>query len=320
MSAPMTDIHLKHVIELGIKTILSNPDHYLSDIFGDSKLDPHAALYGNRTIEQVKGWITKTKIPVILGFDLVDSQLPAVSINLAASTPENKFIGDEAYPGAQPLEWQQKEVLVPAFAPKSAEFDAERKSIMITLPDDMPFELQNLVMPGLIIRDSENREYNITQDKDYNILIIERSSQWTLESINLSRLEVVSPIIDARYSRGAMLYTEQAVIVVHGHSSRNEGLWLYYIVMWTLHKFRPVLTGTFGLDLSAPAASDFAKDDQFLGEQVWRRYITVQAKTLWSWESARQKDVLGLLTTIQADKANANPSEITVIDPKPPGK
>jgi hypothetical protein len=314
MAAPMTDIHVKHVLELGIKTILADPDRHLADIFGDSKLDPHAALYGNRTIAQVKNWMQSTRIPVILGFDLVDSQMPAVTVNLAGSSPTGQFIGDEGGMSPENLEWQTKEVLVPAFSPASAVYADDRQSITITLPTDMTFEHTQLVMPGLMFRDADNREYNISADKDENILILERSSQYPLDQINLSRLEVVSPVIEARYSRGAMVYDEQVVVVVHGHSARNEGLWLYYIVMWTLLKFRPVLTGTFGLDLSTPSASDFSKDDSFLGEQVWRRYIQMTAKAVWSWETARQKDVLGLLLTVKGDQANAEPSKPVKID------
>jgi hypothetical protein len=304
MAAPLSDIHVKHIVELGIKVILSDPHRHLTDIFGDSKLDPHAALYGNRTIDAVKKWITTTKIPVVLGFDLIDTQLPAVSVNLTASTPDVNFIGDVVMPGAEPLDWNQKEVLVPAFAPKSAEYSDDRSYITITLPDDMPFEMQQLVMPGLTLRDSDNREFDISADRDGNILILQKDSRYTLDQINLSKLEVVSPIIEARYSRGGMMYNEQLVVVVHGHSSRSEGLWLYYIVMWTLLKYRPLLAGTFGLELSVPSASDFSKDDSFQGEQVWRRYINMNAKTLWTWESHRQKDVLGLLMTIQADRVD----------------
>lgn len=319
MSAPMTDIHIKHVIELAFKVLRADPDRHLADIFGDAKLDPHAALYGQRTIDQVKNWLLKTDIPVILGFDLVDAKLPAVTVNLASSTPSNQFIGDTSIANAMPLEWQQKEVVVPAFTPAGAEFNADMTELKLTLPDDMSFEQKQLVLPGLILRDSKGSEYAIGYDKDYNIIITARSAQAPVDQIVPGKLEVVSPVIDARYNRGAMMYDEQAVVVVHGHASRTEGLWVYYIVMWGLLKFRPLLVGTFGLDLSVPAASDFSKDDSFLGEQVWRRYITMSAKTMWTWEASRQKDVLGLLATIKADPVNTTGQTVT-IDPKPPGK
>ena len=318
MSCPLSDVMVKYTIELGLKTIRSNPLYYLTDIFGDAKLDPLAALYGQRTIDQVTNWIQKTEIPVILGFDLVDSKLPAITVNIAGSTPDTQYIGDEALSNSTPLEWQEKEVLVPAFSPASAVWAADRSYITITLPDTMPFELQQLVLPGLMFRDADNREYSIGYDKDYSIIISPILTP--LDQINLSRLEVVSPVIDARYSRGGMSFNEQLVVVVHGHASRIEGIWLSNIVMWTLLKYRPLLEGTFGLALSLPSVSDFSKDDSFLGEQVWRRYITLQAKSLWTWESARQKDILGLLTNIQADRVNASPSSPVIIDPKPPGK
>ncbi len=298
MSAPLTDIHLKNIIELGFKTIRSNPEHHLKDIFGENTLQPHAALYGPRIVEQVTQWIKTTQIPVILGFDLVDAQMPAVTVHLAGSVPASPVIGDEGLLEEEDLRAQEIEVLVKRFQPAGLD-TSDPSSYILTLPDSMPLEQRELFLPGLKIRDAKGREYLISLDDNGAIRIIQDKDTSPLAQIDTSAFEVVSPVITARFSRGNMLYEERATIVIHGNSSRPEGLWLYYIVMWTLLKFRPVLTGIFSLDLSFPQASDYSKDDSFLGENVWRRYIQITAKTVWSWEMARQRDVLGLLLSVQ---------------------
>jgi hypothetical protein len=169
----------------------------------------------------------------------------------------------------------------------------------------MPFEQQQLVLPGLIMRDGQGREYDIAMDADGRPVLVQRDDDYPLDQIDLTKLEVISPVIDTRYSRGGMVYDETVTVAVHGHGHRQESLWLYYIVMWSLLKFRPVLAGTFGLDLSTPVASDLVRDDMYQPTQVWRRFITLTCTTIWTWESARQKDVLGLLLSVYYDRADS---------------
>lgn len=297
MSAPLTDLHLQYVIKLGLKTIRANPDKHLKDIFGEHQSDHLAAVYGNRTLNQAAEWIKKTEVPVILGFDLTEARMPAVTIHLSSSAPSQPLIGDESIGESEDLGYEEKEVLVPAFQPASMN-TTNPASYIITLPSTMPFDQQELFLAGLNLRDSKNREYVLDRDDNGNILVKALSSDAPLAEIDTTHLEVVSPVIQARFSRGSMIYQETATIAIHGIASRQEGLWLYYMVMWTLLKFRPVLTGLLGLDLSMPRASDYSKDDGFLGENVWRRFITVEATTSWSWEQARQKDILGMLLSV----------------------
>lgn len=306
MAVTMIDIHLKHIIEFGLKTIRSNPDKHLKDIFGDFNLDPHAALYGNRLIGLVKNWINKTEIPVVLGFDLSAAKMPAVTINLLSTSVSQSYLGD--YGGTLPedLQAQEKEVIVPKFKPESVEWNEENNALILNLPNEITAEQRELFIPGLIIRDDNQREYLISADADANILILENSESAPLSEISLTHLEVISPVISATYTRGHMLMDETAMIAVHGHTDRNEGLWLYYIVMWILLKYRPLMIATFGLDLALPAASDFSKDDSTIGTNTWRRFINVSAKSVWSWESARQQDVVGVLASVFSSQPGPN--------------
>ena len=301
MAAPLTDIAVRHVLQLGLNTIRANPDKHLRDIFGDAKIDPIAALYGEKTILEIKDWILKTKIPIKRGFDITESEMPCITIHLSGSNVRQALIGDYGIMETENINHQDKEVLVKAFVPKALD-NTDPTAYKLTLPDSMTFEEQELVMPGLILRDAGNREYLISADCDGNVLVL--PEKHPLASLDYTKLEVVSPVIDARFDRGSMVYDEAISIVVHGHSSRNEGLWLYYIVMWTLLKFRPLLIGTFGMDLGVPASSDFSKDESYQGEQIWRRYINMSCTSIWTWEMARQKDLIGLLTTIKYERVD----------------
>jgi hypothetical protein len=301
MAFPLTDIVLRHVLQVGLNTIRANPDRHIRDIFGDAKLDPIAALYGEKTINDIKDWILKTKIPIKRGFDVVESEMPCITIHLSGATQRQALMGDYGDMESERLGHQDKEVLVKSFVPKSID-KSDPIAYKIELPDSMTLEEKEMVMPGLTMRDAGNREYPISADCDGNVLILQGSQP--LAALDITRLEVVSPVIEARFDRGAMIYDDSLSIVVHGHSSRNEGLWLYYIVMWTLLKFRPLMIGTFGLDLGVPTASDFSKDESYQGEQIWRRYISMSCTSVWTWEQARQKDLLALLMGIKFDRVD----------------
>ena len=302
----MLDIHLKHVLEFGLKTIRSNPDKHLKDIFGDFNLDPHAALYGNRIIGLVKNWITKTEIPVVLGFDLSSAKMPAITVHLVSTSPAQTYMGDYGGSSSEDLDAHQIEVIVPKFKPKAVFWNDSKTSLILSLPDEMPIEQRELFLPGLKLRDDKFREYAISIDNDGNIIVLEDSPRAPLSQISLVELEVTSPVFTARYSRGHMLMDETAAIAVHGHTDRNEGLWLYYITMWILLKYRPLMISTFGLDLAVPIASDFSKDDSTIGTNTWRRFINVSAKSVWSWEAARQKDVVAILASVFASGGGTN--------------
>jgi len=306
MSVTMLDIHLKHILEFGLKTIRSNPDKHLKDIFGDFNLDPHAALYGNRIINLVKNWITKTEIPVILGFDLNSAKMPAITVHLVSTSPAQTYMGDYGGINTENLESHQVEVIVPKFKPKAVAWNSSNEALILSLPDEMSREQKELFLPGLKIRDDKFREYSISADEDGNVIILQDSPSAPLSQISLIELEVVSPIFTARYDRGNMLMDETAAIAIHGHTDRNEGLWLYYITMWILLKYRPLMISAFGLDLAVPIASDFSKDDSTIGTNTWRRFINVSAKSIWSWEAARQRDIVAILASVFSSGSGTN--------------
>jgi hypothetical protein len=303
MAIPLVDWSIKSIVDYTIKTVQSNPEKYVREIFGDARCEPFAALYGDNFVNQVVKWISSTRIPVVLSFDLDPAQIPGVSIHLERSTPAQSFLADTGFISSEPIEPYSREIIVPAFSAKNLTLSADGKFYTVTLPDSMSQEYKDLIMPGFIWRDADGNEYGLGEDSGSPTIY---STSTALESGNFSRLEVISPISEATYQDGAMLFEETALVAVHGHAHRSEGLWLWAIVQWGLLKYRPLLAATYGLDLGIPSASDFSKDDSFMGENVWRRFISLNMKAVWSWSGTRRQDVVGLLMTTKAVQVNGN--------------
>lgn len=306
MAAPLLDMHVQNVIQYGLKLILSDPKRYLGDIFGNAKLDPHAAIYGNRLLDQVEKWFTTTRINVILGFDLTQVELPCVTVNLQSSGVSQPVLGDDTgFVHHEHLQAQEREIIVPAFQFATAVLSADRQTMAVTLPASMPLDQQQYVIAGLLFRDGKGLEYQVGVDDEGNISVVQNSADAPVAQMDLTQIEVISPVLQARFNRNAAVFDDQVVVAVHGHANKNEGLWLYYIVMWCLLKLRPVLQATFGIDLSMPVASDFSKSSDFAGDNVWQRFITMNCKTVWTWEAARQSDILGLLLNVTPGQASS---------------
>jgi hypothetical protein len=299
MSVPLVDISLKYVVDFTLKTVISNPDLYIPEIFGDAALDPHAALLGDRFFKQIKNWVTTTKIPVVLGFDLDPTQIPGVTIHLQRSTPVQSFMGDAGFVLSQSLQPYEREVAVPEFSPSLITPSSDGSSISFTLPSSMDPNLAKLVIPGFHLLDKNGREYGIGYGVDGNPTAFQ-IGQDPISQADLSQITVINPYSDALYREGVMYFEDTLTVACHGHADRSEGLWLWAMVQWGLLKFRPLLTATFGLDLAMPTASDFSKDDSFLGENVWTRYVNLSTKTVWSWVGPKSQDLVAFIEMIKA--------------------
>jgi hypothetical protein len=306
MAIPLLDWSIKSVIDYTMKVVQSNPDKYVREIFGDARTEPFAVVYGDHFITQVVNWVKVTKVPVVLGFDIDPANMPGVSVHLEKSMPAQAFLADTSFISHEPIEPYNREVLVPKFSAKNLTLSQDSKYYLVEMPDLDPRSL-NLVIPGLIWRDANGNEFGIGDHQGSPTIF---SMNTPLDKGNFSSLEVISPICEASYRDGAMLYEETALIAIHGHSDRSEGIWLWAIVQWGLLKFRPLLISTYGLDLGMPMASDFVKDDSFMGENIWRRFITLSTKAVWSWQGPRRQDVVAFLLNLRAE-ANG---EIAVLD------
>lgn len=297
MGMSQTDIKLRYLLQFGLKAIRSNPEKYCAEIFEDSSIPALNALYG-KTSQQAAKWIKETEVPIVLGYDLVDAKMPCITVHISGSSPQQPLMGDEGLVNNEQLEYQEVDVIVPHF--QLAGIDATNpKAYKITLPETMPFETKELFIPGLKVRDPKSRLYTIAMNGDGDLFLTEYDSEAPLSQIDLTSLEVVSPIMAARMSQGSMVYRESVTITVHGMSNRNEGLWLSYMVQWILLKFRPLMIGTLSLDLGMPSVSDLSREDSMREENVWRRYFSMDTTTVVTWNSYRQQDILGLLLTIK---------------------
>lgn len=298
MSIALIDLHIKFVVDFAIRQVMKDPDRILPQILGDAKLEPHARLYGDKMISEAKNWLMSTKIPVVLGYTLDPTQIPCVAISLDSAVPDQQYLGDTGFLYSEPQDPIEKLVIVPKFAPELVELSEDKTTARFVPPLSLTQEQRDIMMLGrLNVRDNRGLEYSLGFNGiDFVLGPISNS----VVSGDFSSLEVIANSAENTYRQGAMLYDQRVLLAVLGHADRIEGIWLWAIVQWALLKYRPLMASVFGLDLALSTSSQFSKDDSFLGENVWTRYITLSAKSMYTWEAYKTQDVYAFLVSVKA--------------------
>ena len=68
----------------------------------------------------------------------------------------------------------------------------------------------------------------------------------------------------------------------HANKGGDHVLWLYYILAYTLFKYKPDLV-RLGLEMGTFSASDYSKDAEKVGNNVWTRWVRYRCVTQSDW-------------------------------------
>ena len=79
---------------------------------------------------------------------------------------------------------------------------------------------------------------------------------------------------------------------IHGNVDSDQVIWMYYVLSYILFKEKP-LAQKLGLQLQTWNASDYNKERQYMGENIWTRWIRFKCTTtnLIKMEEKTEKEV-----------------------------
>ena len=94
---------------------------------------------------------------------------------------------------------------------------------------------------------------------------------------------------DGLIGTGAMTVTID--IGIHANKAGDHVLWMYYILSYILFKHKMELH-RLGLRLTTFSAAEYQKEGQYMGENIWTRWIRIKATTenWWAQTPARTFD------------------------------
>lgn len=89
---------------------------------------------------------------------------------------------------------------------------------------------------------------------------------------------------------GTAAFSVMLDIGVHANRGGDHVLWLYYILAYTLFKYKPSLV-RFGLEMGTFSASDYSKDAEKMGNNIWTRWVRYRCTTQNDWAADELREV-----------------------------
>ncbi len=292
MSITSFDVEVYAIIQYGLDYIRSNLD-VLDKIFDNFNSEHLKNLYGKKEIERIKTFIKDNNIPVKLAWNLTPQDIPCYSLHLAQAVEDvpHAFLHD--YAGENKYDKAQPRIINSEFVPSS--YDTDKGTLIV--PDIVDL---SLTRPGHILVDAKKEKYLITNITDKKIEI-----QLEGNEPDMSKVHIESFITQTRKKRGEAYFNEQIDIGIHAHGDKNTVLWLYYILVWILLRFKPEIERRC-MDLTTFSASDFRRDNQFLGENIFSRWVRLSARTRVSWEEEPYPEIDTVVATVSYDDNSDN--------------
>lgn len=97
------------------------------------------------------------------------------------------------------------------------------------------------------------------------------------------------------HETGTGVFTVMVDIGIHANKGGDHVLWLYYIVAYILFKYKPALF-KLGLRLSTFSASDYSKDADKMGNNIWTRWVRFKCTTQNFWEADPLREIDRVVT------------------------
>ena len=110
---------------------------------------------------------------------------------------------------------------------------------------------------------------------------------------------------------GVGVSTVQINIGIHANKNSDAVLWLYYILSYILYKEKPTAV-KLGLQLHSFSASDFDKDNRYLGEHVWTRWCRVRCTVENWWPDSENIEIDSIKARVHPGRVGDEDDEFTL--------
>ena len=264
------DVNIQCFLRMGFDHLVAHPED-LDEIFANFKNDTLWKQYGEREIDNIKQWVAQNNIPILLSWSIDPSKVPCISVQIAQSTEMVEAAGMEDYMGYEETTALSRTILN-YFSPTN--ILTEGDEWLVVMPEGFDY---SPIRPGFILIDGKGEEYLVTRLCDKGIYVHREG-----DDINPTKITVKSSVITSIRKKHQTAIQESIDIGIHGHADQNTVLWMYYMTIWILLRFKPEMEKRC-MELSTFSASDFNRESQYLGENVFSRFIRVTARSMVTW-------------------------------------
>jgi hypothetical protein len=290
-----SDVVLAAALKVAMADMRANP-WLLDYVFASLPQDPLTwREYGAKSVAAAKEWFLKTDIPVIVTPTLNELKVPAISIALISSeeVTQESTLGDihsEAY--------EENDMLWPAlcepFTPKSY-LPSTGTITLKSVPDGFA------LFPGMFIVDKRGTAYAIVD------VLNETTFTIAADTVPDLRDCVIKPSRPAyKVSVESSSFRETYSIGVHVGGEPVYVTWLHSIMVFALLRYKEVLLEARGFERSTINSSDFVREEQFVQENVFSRYIRITGNVRQYWPKTIATKIEGVVPGITVSGENAD--------------
>lgn len=275
----LPELIVESVIRDGLLNVKTNTQ-IIPDLFKQLTKHYNSSKYGTNELTKIQALVNTKEIPVVYSYTDVDAKAPCISIMIGSDDEDRKrdhlgdFYGQQTDNITDPTLLAQL-VVVPLFAAISY----DPISGKVEVPDSSDL---GPVYKGFIFVDAANNEHiveraisNTTGDKFF---FIERNGEVDLSDLVL----VKSPLSYTETEVKGLTDDVRLVIGVHAKDALTVK-YLYVLIKYFIASRKSDLIAR-GLYLPTFSGSDFNRNQEFLGDRVFTRFLTVSGKIDDTWK------------------------------------
>lgn len=270
MGVVFTDLVVESVIRDSLAAIRQNPARLdnLFENFGETWMAP---TMGDDALNKVKDWIANNRIEIVQGFNQKPSQLPCISINLASAIEMKDLatLSDFAEEVTTTLTAAQTTVLT-TFVPTSY----DTTTGIIRVPDGA--DLSN-VSTNMLFVDTAGTQFAILGGLDDTVGSKMLNIGGGETPAIAGTCQILSNLDISRTVVNMIPINENIQVGIHTESAWMTKI-LYYIVIYGFQVRRDTFIRR-GIELTSFTSSDFIREPQFLPENSFSRFITLNGIT-----------------------------------------
>lgn len=305
MAAPLTEFVFESVIRDGLGELSSNTA-LLDDIFSRFLETHFNNQYGQDKIDELKTYITNNQIRIVQSWAMVPTTTPCISIQLERSSEDddiqnlgNNFLDED--------EAITPTVLVPIVTPGT--YDSVTGKLTITNAADL-----SLVCPGMNFVDNSGVKFTIISASNIsgNKYIFIATGQ-NPDVGGDGRIE--SALDKQRTERRMIRLRESVRLGCHAKDDIHLAKYIFYILTFILKSRQKSLIDR-GISLDMGIGSIYDRNDEYQGENIFSRFITVNCLTQFDWD----QEVVNLIdcfdNTIRANDPTPADDATVIVSPE----
>lgn len=305
MSFKLPDLIIESIVRDGLNNARRD-ETVIDDVFGDLNVSYSSKKYGAAEIEKIKEIIRKKEVSLVHAFNLVNANLPCISIMMADDVEDEKAaqLGGYVYNVAKAFttpEQLAKLVIVESFAPTSY----DPNTGVVRVPDSVNLAA---VYPNLLFVDRAGVQHvvlgGIINDPGAKQFIIGEQAEVDLGP----GAEIKSSIDYEIFQKRGNSERTQIILGVHT-SDALLTKYLYVLLKYFILSRRSDMIQR-GFDLSTYQGSDFSRDLEYAGDVVYTRFLHLTGLVMHRWRSDKVQLIDSVDIQVQVGKDRLNNEQL----------